>query len=448
MTSPLDSARRLAKPGEVVVSLSDVLDSLSSKLSAGEKQALLTALQNGRTVNVRPGDLIRSDLFNQILSDVVDLGARVLQLEGTQATGATAVKILALLPSDNLTVGQEVVIEGKNFEFSIGGASVSFGSKSVFAFKSGSRDSRLIVDVPQIDGLPKEGKQLPLSVSNSASSDVRMVTVTPSQVPLYGRVPMVPGTIDPNPPVSGQDVLLPVTVTSAASAEATFAISVLIAGPSEVPSATAYDYLVTVLNADKTPVPNRQVTLAPNASRQLLVSLKKLPFTADFSLVVKATAPGVQGDTGVKRYTVGTSDTNDDFLTLETPTYMPANVVSNGSAAIKANANLRASLTLKLSDKAIAAGLTQATCTIALNLNNGSGWTALLLDPPPAAGSTQQSVTVDLKQDVPLSLNLAVLAKPNPSQTASIELTVTRSGQTGGTTKHVVFGLGLTVAPP
>lgn len=447
MASPLNSARRLAKPGEVVVSLSDVLDSLSNKLSASEKQALLSALQSGRIVNVQPGDLIKSDLINQILSDMADLGARVLQLEGQQSTDASAVKILAVLPSDNLTVGQEVVIEGKNFEFSIGGASVSFGNKSVFAFKTGSRDSRLIVDVPQIDGLPPEGKQLPLSVSNSASSDVHMVTVSPSQVPLYGNVLVVPGTIDPNPPVSGQDVLLPITVTSAASAPATFSIGVLIAGPGEVPSASAYDYLVSVLNADKTPVSNRQVSLAPNASKQLLVNIKKLPFTADFSLIVKATAAGVQGDTGVKRYAIGTADTNDDFLTLETPSYTPANVVSNGSAALKANANLRASMTLKLSDKAISAGLTQATCNVALSLTSGSGWTVLLLDPPPPAGSTQQASVVELKKDVPLALSIAVLAKPNPSQSASLELTITRSGQTGGSAKKVVFGLTLAIAP-
>jgi hypothetical protein len=274
-----------------------------------------------------------------------------------------------------------------------------------------------------------------------------MVTVRPAEAPLYGNVLVVPETIEPNPPQASADILFPHTITSAASQEATFSISVSLGGAGEALSDTKYDHLVTVLNKDKQSLPNRAIKkLAPNVKELIYVKVRQLPFTAAFSILVAASAPGVKGgDSGVKTYTVGTEDPNDDLLTLETPTYTPTTAVSGGVVSLKSGSTVKANMTLKLSEKAIAAGMTSCNCDFELRLANGSGWTLLMLDPTADQGTTTKASNVSLTKDAPRIVEFAIQAKPNPSLEGSMTLTVIRRGQAGGSTKSKTFSLTLKV---
>lgn len=445
MASPLENALRLVRPGEMVVPVSDILDKLGSKLTATEKEQLLIAILSRRTDQVKPGDLITAGLLNQLLADVADLEVRLAKVETQQPDAGPAVKISRILPSDDLTVGDEVAIEGRNFEYTLGASYTTFGNKPVFAFEAGSRDDRLIVAVPDPGGLPKEGKKILLTVANRTSSDSRIVTVRPAEAPLYGYVLVVPETIDPNPPKTATDTFFPHSITSKASQEATFSISVSLADKGEALSKTKYDTLVTVLDKNKNPLLNRAVKLAPNATELIFIKVSKLPFTADFNILVKASAPGVQsGESGEKSYKVGAEDPNDDLLTLETPAYEPPTAVADG--VLKTKSTVKANMTLTLSEKAILAGMTSCNCDFELKLTDGSGWTLALLAPTADQGTLTTASNVALTKDAPLIVEVAIQAKPNSSPSGRMTLTITRRGQTAGANKVKTFPLTLEVA--
>jgi len=434
-----------ATPGNIVVPLSAIIEQLQGKIPSSEIDTLLLALISKRKNEVKPGDLITADLINQILADIADLNLRMSQLQSQQPAVDTAVSIRNIIPSGDLTIGQEIAIEGKNFEFTNGNAYVSFGNKTVFSFKAGSRDDRLITSVPDLGLLPPEGKQVPLNVSNPTSTDYRMVTVLPAQIPLYGNLLVVPGTIEPNPPQNAQDMLFPYTITSAASTEGNFTIHIYLGDAGEKPSDTKYDYLVSVFDKDKNALNNRRLKLAPGASELVYIKVNQLPFQGQFSIVVTATAPGVPGDSGIKTYTVGTADLNDDLLVLATPSYLPANIVSGGVGTIPADNNLRASMILSIDQNA---SIASASYDLALELTDGSGWTLGLLSPTPdrdpvSGKPTTNATNKSLSKDAPQTLDFVVVARPNPSQSGTVQLTITRTGQTAGNIKKKTFKLGL-----
>jgi hypothetical protein len=435
-------AANIFDPANVVVPWSAIVDHLQGKLTGAEINALLFAILSRRKTEVRPGELITAEIFNQVLAELTAIDVRLARLESAQPVTGTSVVIDRIIPSGNLTVGQEIAIEGKNFDFSIGGSYVTFGKKSVFVFKPGSRDDRLITDVPDLGPLPPEGERVPLTVSNRSSSDFRMVTVLSAEVILSGNVLVVPGTVEPNPPQAGVDTLFPYTITSAASKDANFSLQVLLGGAGEQPDGTKYDHLVAILDKDKQPR-SRTLRLAPNTSELIYVKVRQLPFTSDFSIVVVASAPGVKGDSGVKSYTVGTQDPNDDVLVLETPVYTPSTAVSGGNAQLKLNGTVKATLTLKIADTA---SITSATVDVSLTLKSGTGWTVVLLDPTPDSGGTTGATGVQITKQAPRTIEFAVQAKPNPSASGAVELTITRTGQTG-TPKTKTLGLGLQLIP-
>ncbi|MER0169348.1 MAG: hypothetical protein DU489_01795 [Nitrosomonas sp.] len=433
-----------ANPGNIVIPLSAIIEQLQGKISSSEIDTLLLALISKRINEIKPGDLITSDLINQILADIADLNLRVAQLQSQQPATDTAVSIRNIIPSGNLTVGQEIAIEGKNFEFTNGNAYVSFGNKIVFSFKAGSRDDRLITNVPDLGQLPPEGIQIPLTVSNPTSTDYRMVTVLPAQIPLYGNILVVPGTIEPNPPQTAQDILFPYTITSAASTVGTFVIRVYLGSAGEQPSDTKYDYLVSVLDKNKSDLSTRSLKLAPGASELIYIKVTQLPFPSQFSIVVMVTAPGVTGDSGVKTYTIGATDLNDELLALTTPTYLPANLVSGGVGTIPANNNLRSSMTLSIEENA---SITTATYDLSLDLTDGSGWTLVVISPTPdkdtSGKPTTKATNKSLVKGAAQTVDFAIVARPNPSLTGAVQLTIIRKGQSGTTIKKKTFNLGL-----
>lgn len=181
MASPLGNALRLVKPGEMVVSVSEIFDRIGGKLTADEKQQLLVALLSRRTDSVRPGDLITADLLNQVLVDIDDLGQRVTKLEGA-AVIVKKTAITQLLPAGARRVGDLLHIIGRAFD-APDGNSVTVGGVSVAVTRGQDADSELIVKIPNL-AVDPAGSQVAVWVSNLNGTDTKSVTVLPA-VPTF-----------------------------------------------------------------------------------------------------------------------------------------------------------------------------------------------------------------------------------------------------------------------
>lgn len=167
MATTLESALRLVKPGEMVVSLSDILDKLGNKITAEEKELLLIAMLSQRREKVQPGDLITTDLINQILIDISELNRKLLLLEGTQPPAKKNVHIVDPSPTTTLRIGDPLVIRGQGLlidslvtieDQPLGGA-LGTPDGSTLTFQA----------IPPLDiqgGLPTGGKNVTLTVSN------------------------------------------------------------------------------------------------------------------------------------------------------------------------------------------------------------------------------------------------------------------------------------------
>ncbi len=167
MATTLTDALRLVKPGEMVVSLTDILDKLGNKITADERDQLLIAMLSPRREKVQPGDLITTDLVNQILLDISELNRKLLLLQAAQPPAKKGVLIVEPTPTTTLRIGDPLIIRGQGLlvdslvmieDQPLGGA---FGSPddSTLTFRA----------IPPLDiqgGLPTGGKSVALAVSN------------------------------------------------------------------------------------------------------------------------------------------------------------------------------------------------------------------------------------------------------------------------------------------
>ena len=113
---------------------------------------------------VRPGDVISSDLFNQVLSELVDLQLRVVHLEGG-TTVSGIVEIIEPNPARTLSIGQKLVIVGKNLGTD---STVKIEEAFIQSFEPGSdRNSLIVAAIPSIANVSEVGRLVTLQVSNN-----------------------------------------------------------------------------------------------------------------------------------------------------------------------------------------------------------------------------------------------------------------------------------------
>jgi hypothetical protein len=109
---------------------------------------------------VRPGDLITAAEWNQLISDLTSLEARVAALE----SGPTGPVITSTSPSGQITVPSLLTIVGRNFVTPVNGQNtVSIDGATINTFIVGSNETMLIIDVPTFAGLPET---VQMTVSN------------------------------------------------------------------------------------------------------------------------------------------------------------------------------------------------------------------------------------------------------------------------------------------
>jgi len=239
---------------------------------------------------VRPGDVIASDLINRIIGTLNQHDALI----SAGSVGGNAVTISNFIPSPPFQAGQDIQIQGTNFGYSTGSTVLTFDTTPVNAFKLGSSDTSLLIQVPFLSGLGS-GKDVLLSISNGTSSVVRVVRVNPAQQPQQGNVDVlwndaITPNPNPNPILNGQQVTLAYALKSRALLPATFTVGVQC-------SDAGMQAAASVLDAGQVVLPSRRIDLAPNQQKGFFIRFPNVPVAnnSPFTVTVSAAATGVSG---------------------------------------------------------------------------------------------------------------------------------------------------------
>lgn len=165
MATTLTDALRLVKPGEMVVSLTDILDKLGNKITADERDQLLIAMLSPRREKVQPGDLITTDLVNQILAYIGDIQVRVEKLENSSTIPSTF-RIIRIDGPTPIRVGSRVTAVGENFSVPGARNSVSVNTAPATPINNACTATQLVFDMPD-PGIGQTGRKVTLSVINA-----------------------------------------------------------------------------------------------------------------------------------------------------------------------------------------------------------------------------------------------------------------------------------------
>jgi hypothetical protein len=154
-------------PGNFVVPLSAIIDQLQGKLSAADLNALLLAVTGQKKNELRPGDLISADLFNQMLSDLENLNIRVSKLEIT-GVSTTTIHIYRIDGPTPIRVRSRVTVVGDNFSVPATRNGIAVNTKQVTPIDSASTATQLVFDMPD-PGIGQTGQRVTLTVTNADS---------------------------------------------------------------------------------------------------------------------------------------------------------------------------------------------------------------------------------------------------------------------------------------
>jgi hypothetical protein len=171
--------------------------------------------------HVKPGDLITSSLFNQVLDELDGLQQQIDALEAV--AGPEPLAITSLMPTGAVHIGDELRIVGTGFGDPATNV-VMFDNTAVSQIKAGSTHTMLIVDVPGLQGVPSTGQSVGVFVINAKG----MVSTTVTVLPFVGTIPQGSLSItvgSPGGTVSSPDTLdFPVHLTAFATLPGTYSV--------------------------------------------------------------------------------------------------------------------------------------------------------------------------------------------------------------------------------
>lgn len=381
---------------------------------------------------VRPGDVISSDLLNRIIALLNAHDALITA--GGSSTSSDAVTISSFVPGPPFQAGQDLQIVGSNFGFSTGGTVLKFDSTQVNAFKLGSNDSLLMVNVPYLSGLGTTGKDVLMSLSNGSSTTARIVKVMPMQQQQQGNVDVftndtITPNPNPNPILNGQPLTLAYVIRSRTLLPATFRVAVQC-------SNAAMQTAVQVLDSGLVPIAGGNIDLSPGQQQGFFIRFPAVPVAngASFSLTVSATTPGVAGS-DTRSFTVNVLTTTPDptinlafnAITATDPNTGTPDATANytaGDATLHVRKNIIARVNLFST-------FTQAgTYNVSVAAQAGTtNWSVVLADTP-----TQYVISAgDISAgggSASRNPQIGVQGQPTASATGQVVLTIQRQGAT------------------
>jgi hypothetical protein len=274
---------------------------------------------------IRAGWLLQEAAIRRFVEEQGEAGLVVVYQYRTltgEPTESALRQMLQHIANHGSRVAAELRIAGQNFRFSLGGHRVFFDALQVTAYKSGSNDNLLIVDVPAQLSVPDAGRSVALRVENGLGSVTRTITVVPFDLTLQGNVDVlwrdeVSPNPSPNPIVPGQAALFAYALNSRASRQATFQVNPTV-------SQTGWQGLVQVLDAGQNLLNDRSITLASGERRNFFIRITQVPGGTNgqqFSLSTSATSGPVTGSDS-RQFTVGTPTIpSDDTINLSSPVF-------------------------------------------------------------------------------------------------------------------------------
>ncbi len=270
---------------------------------------------------VAPGNLITSDFMNALIAKLSELDARMLALESEPSAIGTLV-ITGLSPSGSVRVQDEMRIFGRNFGISDGTLRARLVAESrsvdITAYKTGSSDSLLIFNIPDIPNLAATGEQLNLSMRNATSGDSRQITVLPVAMVPSGRLNIDFISVSPNTIKQSALAEFRFNLVSRSNVAAVYSLEAEITG---VQNSAAWQSQVEFTDESGTVI--RSVSLAPNQVKPLIMRIKSVPgvngttFNVKLNAYFGAGSSQVSGTSGELQFTVGgTVKDQDDSISL------------------------------------------------------------------------------------------------------------------------------------
>ncbi len=317
---------------------------------------------------VQPGDVSMAAYLNSIVDVLKDHESRLEKLEDGDSN-SNSVVIDSVVPSGDLRIGQELTIFGRNFGYSIGAQSVYFNSSRVTVFKTGSNDSKLIINIPDVPGVTEAGiPPVTLTVANFSTSDSRSVTLKPMQLPQQGNISLTFQSVTPTTINTGSTPTFTYRLESQTLLSANVTLSATI-------SIASLQNSLQLLNANGDPLANNQITLGPGQVIQISVRTGAIPSGINsFMLSVNANAPDTAGSGDSHSFPIGTPIEQPDpgITTLAFNASAPPNVLSNNVITIQSG------MTATIQLRAEFTGTDTRTYDV-LNpvITPSSGWTAI-----------------------------------------------------------------------
>ncbi|MDA8018119.1 MAG: hypothetical protein MPN21_11795 [Thermoanaerobaculia bacterium] len=240
--------------------------------------------------HVRPGDVISSDLFNQILDRLAVLEAAMGPGGGGPSPGAIVIdhfESAAGVTISQVAVGGVLAIVGSGFPFPPTGQSVSIGNSQFVplnAFRPTSTSGRLEFEVPDLGGLPEGGSNLFVRVHRGTVVAQRLFRFLPAQGPPLPEITSV------HPP--GQPAGTPVAMGT----------TLVVEGSNFAGDPTDNEIQLTPLGipgAETYPLPGDQLELdigasGPNVLRFIVPDMQEITTIAGVVPVrLRVFAPGV-----------------------------------------------------------------------------------------------------------------------------------------------------------
>jgi len=252
------------------------------------------------TTRVNPGDLITAEFVNRLLDVLNDHQLRIAALESTGGGGDQVVITSFDPPTATVRVGQNLTIFGRNFGQSAGRLRVFIDGTSVDNFnRPGTNDTTIIITLPaELGNPPSTGRSALLTVSNSATSAQRSITVLPS-ADLIGNTPITQVRTDPQTPASNAPFTVFLRMDSQLSRNASVDLTATVVGLAVTGS--------QFVNASGAVISNT-VPLDPGASFTFGVRIQ-IPTgsdSANFTVALVAVAEGANRFSGSLPFTVGT----------------------------------------------------------------------------------------------------------------------------------------------
>ncbi|RKH28823.1 hypothetical protein [Corallococcus sicarius] len=367
---------------------------------------------------VKPGDLITSALFNDLIDYLEAQDQRLKVLEASIAT----VAILDVLPAGLIRMGSEMRVLGRGF----GTASLNtvlVDTVMITAFKAGSSDSQLIFELPAIPNVPSTGRFVSLAVSNARGYASTTVQVGPA-------VPTVPEgsslvTLSQTPTGSitaGATYDFFYTLKVISNMDETFKLTPTLQPPAGS-AVTGWATTVTDTTAARTPLPNGEITMAkgdaPSGTTKQVVVRVTIPPGATGApkvrlFMVSKLNSQINGSSGDYGFTIGS--------TSQTPTIpLSRALVSPDSARNPTTDEIQATagtlVTLRFAVTIEVAGTYRVTLTLA---GDGANlWGAALL-----TIATTGPLVGQFDITGPSTTNFYVTLKPGTTAPASADLVV------------------------